>query len=160
MIIFIIICIIAYVLSQIYWDQYTETVTTLKGRTKVIGWPASFSRWSLIFGGGTLVTLPFLYLMQDWKNPSLALNHEGVFINQQLIKNTFVPYSNISGIIRTPEGYKIAFKDLADILKQQSFIFKPFVKYNLENDNFYISDTHTTGNISSFFAQLEKKLYT
>jgi len=49
------------------------------------------------------------------------------------------------------------FKNNLEVLKQIGF-FKPFVKHNLENDNFTISDTHSFGDIDGFFVELEKKI--
>jgi hypothetical protein len=97
-----------------------------------------------------------LFFMQDWKNPSLAISTEGLFINQQMIRNTMVPFSNIATISLAGTGYQIKFKDPLALVKQQVFLFKPFVKYNLTKDNFFINKTHTQGDIESFMALLKQ----
>lgn len=159
MLILIILCIGAYILSQIFWDQFTEMRYSIRSRRNVmVGWPVTVQNWSIYIAIGTLVTLPFLYFMQDWKNPSLAMTNSELFINQQMMRNKLIPFSNIEKAEKTSNGYKLHFKDVKAVIAMQKGISKPFVKYNLENDNFYISDTHTAGDVDAFFEELSKRI--
>jgi hypothetical protein len=155
---FAILCFIGIAVSYAFWDEYTSTAYSFRYQANVtVGWPAFISGWGWWLGVGTLVFLPFLYFMQDLKNPSLGLTYEGLFINQQLMRNIHIPYSGIKSVQKKGTGYVIKFKDNQEILKQVG-LFKPFVKYNLENDSFVISDIHSQGDLDSFFDELNKKI--
>lgn len=157
--IFIALCVVGFILSVVFWEQFTEVRYSLKYQRNVtVGWPATLQGWSQIFGIGGLIALPFLYFMQDWRYPSIAFTNDSLFINQQLIRNTFVPFSNILKIEKLDKDYKIHFKNNADVVKSQVFLFRPFVKYNLENNNFFISDMYTAGNLDEFFIEVNKKV--
>lgn len=156
--IFVCLCVIGYILSQVFWDQFVYTAYSFKHKGNVQkGWPVTLQNLSVFMGIGTLVFAPFIYFMQDWKNPSLAITAQGLFINQQMMRNTVIPFSNIEKVEKTAEGYRLSFKDQGAILQQLGF-FKAFVKYNLENNRFFISDTHTAGDLDAFFVELKKHL--
>lgn len=156
---FIILCGLGYILSYMFWDQYTYPCYSIKYQVNTTcGWPAKLQGWSLWLGVGFIVFLPFIFFMQDWKNPSLALTENGLFINQQLMRNTLIPYSSIDKIIKNENGFTIQVKEPGPIIEQQVFIFKPFVKSNLQNKIIDISSTYTAGNLHSFYEQLEGKL--
>jgi hypothetical protein len=76
---------------------------------------------------------------------------------EKSLRNVHVPFSEIADLEKDGKGYKIKFKNNQEVLKQIGF-FKPFVKYNLENNNFALSDTHSTGDIDGFFVELGKKI--
>lgn len=159
MIVFVFICIIAWILSQIFWDQFTEWKYSLRLQRNVIkGWPVLVQNWSIYLGIGTVVFMPFIFFMQDPKNPSLALTGNALFINQQMMRNKLIPFTLIEKAEKTPSGYKLYFRDQKAVVAMQKGIFKPFVKYNLENNNFFISNTHTVGDLDEFFSVLSKKL--
>ncbi len=155
----IIVCILAMVVSEIFWDQYTHQAYKLRCQCNVtVGWPATVFNWSLWLAVAAVLSLPMMYFMQDFKNPSLALTKDSLFINQQLMRNTIVPFSNISRIVKDGKGYRILFKDNAQVVKQQVFLFKPFVKSNLATGNFLVSDIHTSGNVDALFEELQKHM--
>jgi len=157
--IILILCIVGYVLSVVFWEQFTEVSFSMRYQRNVtVGWPATLQGWSQIMGIGILICLPFMYFMQDWKNPSLAITNDSLFINQQMIRNTFVPFSNILKIEKIDKKYKIHFKNNADVVSKQVFIFKPFVKSNLENNNFFITDLYSSGDLEGFFKEVEKNI--
>jgi hypothetical protein len=96
--------------------------------------------------------------MQDWKNPSLAMTADTLFINQQLIRNTYVPIKNIKSIIKNGNDYTIQFTHPEEIVAQQIFLFKPFVKSNLAQNNVAFSSMYTAGNLDKFMQTLQTKL--
>lgn len=150
-----VLCVIGVIVSNIFWDDYTELMYSIRHQRNItVGWPATLSGWSWFMGIAILLMLPFMFFMQDWKNPALALTDEGLFINQQMIRNTLVPYAKIDVIKKTDKGFRIKFTSPMEIVKQQVFLFKPFVKYNITKDNFFIYKTHTAGNIDLFMEQL------
>ena len=159
MLTFSILCFLGVALALAFWDDYTYIVYSLKHQRNIeAGWPAFIYGWGLWLGIGTLLFVPLLFSMQDFKNPSLAMTNDSLFINQQMIKNVLVPFNEISKIEKSSKGYKIVYKDNNSVLSRMKGISKAFAKSNLENDNFYISTTHSSGDIDGFMAELEKKL--
>lgn len=152
------LCVAGYAIAEFFWDTYTYQAYSLRYGTQVTaGWPASLQGWSLWLGIAILLAMPMMYFMQDWKNPSLALAPEGLFINQQMIRNQLIPFASISGIEKTENGYRILFKDPALIYNKTGF-YKPFVKSNLKNGTFFISEIHSSGDLEAFFAELTKRI--
>lgn len=150
------LCVLAYTISMIFWDDYTYQAYSLRyGVNVTAGWPATLSGWSLWLGIAIIVVLPLIYFMQDWKNPSLGLSPEGLFINQQMIRNVAVPLSNIRQIEKLEQGYRLTFKDNSLLLSKVGF-FKPMVKYNLENGGFSPTD-NDSGVLDQFFAAVAGK---
>lgn len=158
-IILIVLCGLGIFIGKFFWHDYTYYLYTRNGNLPVIsGWPVVLYSWSCIFGVCLSLVLPFMYFMQDWKKPALALNANELFINQQMIKNTFVPYSNIQEVLPSLDGYIIKFKEVQSIIAQQHFLFKPLLKSNLGRHQLYISKLYTAGDLSSFMQQLSSKI--
>lgn len=154
----LILCVCGYFVAEIFWDEYTYQAYSLRYATTVTaGWPASLQGWSIWLGVAIIIVMPMMYFMQDWKNPSLGITDEGLFINQQMIRNQLVPFSNIASAEKSEKGYRIKFKDNSAVFGKAGF-FKPFVKYNLENDNFFISEIHSGGSVAPFFEELNRKI--
>jgi hypothetical protein len=157
MLVVIAVCAIGVVLSELYWDEYTREVYSVsRGRNVTKGWPANVYSWGLFIGCGFTLLLPVLYFMQDWKNPSLGILHEGLFINQQMIKNVIVPFSNISSIEKKETGYHIHFKENEPVYTNAG-IFKAFVKHNLKEGGFSINE-ETSPELDLFFNELNKRI--
>jgi hypothetical protein len=155
----LLLCIGGYFLSEIFWDDYTYRAYSIRYGTEVTaGWPASLQGWSIWMGVAVIIVIPMMYFFQDWKNPQLGIMTEGLFINQQMIRNVTVPYSNIREIVKKDSQYEILFQDNAAVYSQVGFFFRPFVKYNLENGNFFIDDVHNGGDVSKFMEELSKKI--
>jgi hypothetical protein len=160
MVVFILLCGVGYVVSTIFWDDYTYQAYSIRYSTQVTkGWPASLQGWSLWLGIGLVVFLPFIFFMQDWRNPSLAFTKDALFLNQQLVRNTWVPFTNIEKLVPAQDGFVIWFRETDALIKQQIFLFKPFVKSNLQSKNFTISSTYTAGNLLEFCELLTKQMH-
>ena len=86
------------------------------------------------------------------------MNANELFINQQMIKNTFVPYSNIQEVLPSLDGYLIKFKEVDPIISKQFFLFKPLLKSNLANHQLYVNGLYTSGDLSSFMEKLSSKM--
>ncbi len=154
----LVLCVMGIIISNIFWDDYTELMYSLRHQRNItVGWPATLSGWSWLMAIAIILMLPFMFFMQDWKNPALALTEEGLFINQQMIRNTLVAYEKIDAIKKVDKGYRLKFSEPMEVVKQQVFLFKPFVKYNITKDNFFISKTHNAGDIDDFMEQLKAK---
>lgn len=156
---FVVACIVAIIVAKIFWNDFTHVVYSARKRSNVVvGWPAFINGWAWWFAIGTLLILPFLYFMQDWKNPALAMTATELFVNQQMMRNTLIPFANIKAIEKSAAGYALRFVDAAQVIQQQIFLFKPFVKSNLERNNFFISSSHTAGDVDAFMQELQTRL--
>jgi len=158
-ILLIVLCGLGICIGKYFWHDYTYYLYTREGNLPVIsGWPVVLYSWSCIFGVCLSLILPFMYFMQDWKKPALALNATELFINQQMIKNTFVPYTNIQEVRPSLDGYLIKFKEVEPIISQQFFMFKPLLKSNLASRQLYVNKLYTAGDLPSFMQQLSSKI--
>lgn len=157
MVLVLALCVLGYIISMIFWDDYTYPAFSLRYRTNVTaGWPASLSGWSLWLGIAIIVVLPMIYFMQDWKNPSLGITAEGLFINQQMMRNVTVPFSNIEKVEKQEHGYKVTFRDNKPVYARAGF-FKPFVKSNLQSGGFAPVE-ELSPELDRFFEELGKRL--
>jgi hypothetical protein len=155
----LVLCIAGIIISRYFWEGNTSVMYSLKYQTNVeVGWPVTLNTWSWWLGIAIIICAPFLYYMQDWKNPSLAMTADTLFINQQLIRNTYVPIKNIKSIIKNGNDYTIQFTHPEEIVAQQIFLFKPFVKSNLAQNNVAFSSMYTAGNLDEFMQILQTKL--
>lgn len=152
------LAIAGYAVSTIFYDQYTYPCYSIRYRVHTTcGWPASLKGWSFWFGLGILGILPIVFFMQDRKNPSIAIAPGGLFLNQQMVRNTLIPFSNIKTIERTGNSYRITYHDPMQIVKKQFFLFRAMVKWNLANNNFSISGMYSLGNLDEFMKALSEK---
>lgn len=150
--------VIGYFVSQLFYDDYTYPCYSIRYRVHTrCGWPATIQNWSIWFILGTGFVLPFMIFMQDWRYPSAAITRDGLFLNQQLIRSTLVPFNNIKEIKKVGDSYTFVFHDPKPVIRKQFFLFRPFVKYNLNNNNFFLSETHSSGNMDEFMNVLSEK---
>lgn len=155
----LILCIAGVILSKYFWEGHTSWVYSLKYQRNIeVGWPVTLHTWSLWLGIAIIVFAPMIYFMQDWKNPSLALHADGLFINQQGMRNTFIPYKNIKALVKEGSSFNILLLNSAEIVQQQVFFFKPFIKSNLAQNTINISEIYSNGNLDEFMSELEKKI--
>jgi hypothetical protein len=93
--------------------------------------------WGLYIGICGPVGFVLIILMVDRRNPSLALSKKGLFINQQLIKQALVEWSDINKIEKSTDGDKVTveiyFKDAQKIIDGQGGMKKAFLKENLKD---------------------------
>lgn len=143
-------------IGQIYWDDYVQTTTTLRGKTKYVGWPVKLYYYGMFIGIAGLISFIILMLNKNKKYPVLAVNHSGLFINQQLIKQTTVPWTNIKQINLINDGknktLEIHFKDVNKIIEGQSSGKKAFLKENLKDGKPLVcTDKFTKGNLGLLY---------
>lgn len=153
----LILCIVAYILSIIFWDDYTYQAYSLKhGRNVTSGWPTILNTWGLWLGIGILVFLPIMYFMQDWKNPSVGITSEGLFVNQQMLRNVLIPFSNIDKIEKKGDAVSIVFKNNEQVYSKAG-MFKPFIKSNLEGGGLSL-DNDASPELDKLFELLQAKI--
>lgn len=154
-----VLCILAMWLSKHFWDGHTTWVYSLKYQRNIeVGWPVTLFNWSILLAASIVLLLPFMYFMQDWKNPAIAMTTDALFINQQLMRNTLIPFTSIKSVLKEKETYVIEIKNADEIIQQQIFLFKPFVKSNLANHKIYFGSMYNKGDMEKFFAILDAKI--
>lgn len=158
-------CILAMIVARFFYvGRVHEEVMYRRGMRLIVevGWPATINAvasWGLLF-----FSLGFLYLFfkQDLKKPALAVCNDGLFINQQLLRNGFVPWSAIErvelrGHISNPV-MRVFFKDPAQVLKGQFFILKSIANASLKsNPSIGISKDEVIGDLVSMFDLIKEK---
>jgi len=154
------VCILGIVLANIFWDEFTTVRYSLKHRRNIdTGWPPFVKGWCSLFLCVLPLVIPMLYFMQDFKNPSIGLTPDGLFINQQLMRNMIVPYTNIAAVEDILDGYKIVFKNNEQVVKNAVFLFRPFVKSNLNtNKGVVINQKFSKGDVRGLMEELRKRI--
>src|SRR3989344_6001244 len=150
-------------IGKIYWNDYVETVITLQRKTKYVGWPVKFYYYGMLIGIAGIISFAFILLTKDNKHPVLALNKNGLYINQQLIKQTMVEWANIKHIeLKNEEKSKtieIYFHDPNKIIETQSNAKRPFLKENLkDNKPLLCSDKYVKGNLGLFYEKSKQMI--
>lgn len=126
------------------WDEYTEVVWSVKyGRYVEAGLAPILYGW----GWGFAIFIPIIYGLMwfsfDFKNPSFAVNRDGIFINRELFKKTFLAWNEFDRIEKKEEGHLwLYLKDAEKIVNQQPGWRKPFLKQTYVKDGAPISVTN------------------
>ncbi len=154
---------IAHFMGSIYWDEYSVPVRTLRGTSGRFGWPVTLYWWGIYIGIIAPGCFVLIYFILNKKDPSLALNATGLFINQQLISKTLVPWKDISRIEKEQQGkvsiLHIYFKNPQQIIEQQSSSKQVFLKENLKDGEPLKCDNRLlTGDFSAFFSKAQAYL--
>lgn len=123
------------------WDAYTEVRYSLKYGTNVErGLAPTLYGW----GWGFAIAIPIIYGLMwmsfDFKNPSLAVNKSGIFINRELFKQTFMEWDEFEKMEKDSEGNISLFpKDPKKMVAQQPVWRRPFLKQTFVKDKSPIS---------------------
>lgn len=155
-------CWVGVVLATMYWDEYTYTYTTLRGAERLGGWPTLVFSWGILLG----IALPAMLvlmalLMRDKQNPALALNREGIFINQQMIKATMVKWDDIAHIERGSQfgmaSLAIHLKYPEAVIEAQRPVKKPFLKETLKDGKpLHCQTRNMLGDVDAFLAKAQQ----
>lgn len=112
------------------WDDYTEVRYSLKYGTNVeTGLASILYGW----GWGFAIAIPIIYGLMwfsfDFKNPSFAVNRDGVYINRELFKRTFLRWEEFEKIEKQENGILwLYFKNPEQVIGRQPTFYKPFLK--------------------------------
>jgi hypothetical protein len=165
LVLLILFCILTMIVSRFFYEgRVHEAIVYTRGMklNAEVGWPASIyaaASWGLI---GFSLGLLYLFFKQDLKKPALAVTNEGLFINQQLFRNGFIPWSQIEcvelrGHISSPV-MRVFFKDVSAVLKGQFFILKSIANATLKlNPSIGISKDEVIGDLVSMFDFIKEK---
>lgn len=128
---------ISHLLGHVFWNDYSYLKTNLKGVTYPAGWPVTLYWWGIYIGLAGIISFLLIRIMVDYKNPSLAVSKNGIYINQQLIKKTMVDWNNIQKVEKVKQENEIQilifFNDSRQVIDAQSGIGKTFLKENLKD---------------------------
>ena len=96
------------------------------------------------WGWAFAVAIPLIYglmwLSFDFKQPAIAANRDGLFLNRELFKSTFVKWAEFDRIEKQEDGSLwLYFKDPASIIAQQPKWRQPFLKQTYVKDQSPIS---------------------
>jgi hypothetical protein len=128
---------LCHIIGNMYWEEYSYWVKNTKGVAYESGWPVKLYWWGLYIGIIGPVAYLIVYLMVDTKRPSLAISKDGLYVNQQLIKDCLVPWNNIYRIEKKDENNEIKlsiyFLEASKIIESQSSSKAAFLRENLKD---------------------------
>lgn len=165
----ILVCAIPAVICRLFFWEYTRRALVTSWRYKDlryvtdVGWPATIYTWGSRFAIAFTVIYLYLRFKQDLKKPSFGVAGNGIFINQQMLYNAFVPWENIKkaellGPVESP-FMRLTFKDTTSLLKGQPFLLKmiakPFIK---NNPVLSVTKSETIGNIRKMHEMINDKI--
>ncbi len=153
----------AHFIGSVCWDKYSVPAQTLRGTSGRFGWPVTLYWWGMFIGIIAPGCFVLIYFILNKKAPSLALDPTGLFINQQLIGKTLVPWNDISRIEKEQQGkvsiLHIYFKNPQQIIEQQSSSRQVFLKENLKDGEPLKCDNRLlTGDFDGFFSKAQTYL--
>ena len=155
----IVFCILLMIVSRMFYaGNVHQAMVYFKGTwvKADVGWPAnlySIGSWGLI---AFPLFVIYLFFKQDLRKPALGVTNDGLFINQQLLRNSYVPWDNIErlelrGHASSPV-LRVFFKDINLLLKGQFFILKSIAKTSLKLEpSIGISQNEAVGNLIKIF---------
>lgn len=164
-IVLLVLCILAMVVAQFFYEgRVHDAVVYRRGiRLNVeVGWPATINAiasWGLIISSLGIV---YIFFKQDLKKPALATSNDGLFINQQILRNAFIPWREIESVelrghISSPV-LRVFFKDASTVLKGQPFILKSIANATLKsNPSIGISKDEVIGDLVGIFDFIAEK---
>lgn len=155
----LILCGVGVVVARVYWDSGMRTVYSFTLRTNTrVGWPSTLQSWSVLLGIGLIVTIPLLVKLLLAKHLPLRLTDEGLVINQQLLRNVLVPYTNIARVFQAQDMWRVEFRDEDQLLQQLGKVRRAFVTANLKREPFGIDPVFNRGDIEGFVRQLQARV--
>lgn len=161
------LCLIGILISSLFYNEYTREVTAVSLKRGVykttIGWPVNVL--TISFWGAVAFLLFYLLLKfsHDSSKPAFALTEDGVFINQQMIRNAFSPWANIKSVelagSETEPILRLKFNDLKSLLKGQFFLYKSIMKPSLNSSyGLAISKNNCNGDLKKMYAIIQEKI--
>lgn len=117
------------------YDEYSETVKTVSGRVRDRGLGPTLFGWGIGFSIAIPIMYGLMWMSLDFKNPALAVNKNGFFINKEFFKNTFIRWEEFADINMNNGFLNLVMKDAEAIVNRQKGIGKAFLKQSYVKDN-------------------------
>ena len=133
MITLFILSAIAFVIGYIFYDDYVEVMYTIQGNPRDVGWPAPLRNWGFIMMIAIPLCLSPIVFATDRKQPPLALNPDGLFVNQQLFKACLIRWDEIKrmGWEEADDGtttLSVWLKDPRAVINRQPIFARPLLR--------------------------------
>lgn len=149
----------ALIWGKLNWEEYTELVQdVITGEISRIG-PASIAvSWGTIFACVMPVIYGLMWFSIDLKNPSLGANNQGLFINREGFKKTFIKWNEFSHVEKKEgDEYRMYMKDPQQVIDRQPAATRAFLKKTFVTDKSPIviggSDTPEENKIGELIAK-------
>ena len=165
----ILVCAIPAIVCRLFFWEYTHKALVTSWRNRDvsyitdIGWPATVYTWGSRFAIAFTVIYLYSRFKQDLRKPSFGVTNNGIFINQQMLYNAFVPWQNIQkaellGPAESP-FMRLTFKNHTNLLKGQPFILKSISKASFKNNPVLsITKKETVGDIRKMYEMIDNKI--
>ncbi|WP_395045633.1 hypothetical protein [Flavobacterium sp.] len=158
------ICFVLMIVSRLFYGTFTSSYVSYKtGKLSTFGWPTIVFEYSFLFLLFFIVFLILARFSQDLRNPAFGITNQGVFINQQSLRNAFVPWNNIDTI--ELKGYydnpiiRLKFKDIDTLHKGQFFVYKALSKAQIKNTpSFAISKNECVGDLKKMYEFIKERI--
>ncbi|AWH84715.1 hypothetical protein HYN59_06085 [Flavobacterium album] len=168
MMVLVLVCAIPAAISRLFFWGYTHKAMVTSWRYRHVsyitdvGWPATVYGYGSFFAIAFALFYIFIRYRYNPKQPSFGVTEDGIFINQQMLRNAFVPWSNIQKAeLLGPEAspfMRLTFKDYKALIKGQPFLLKSIAKANLKDGPVMsITKGDTVGDIRKMYEIINEK---
>jgi hypothetical protein len=122
--------------AKLNWEEYTHQVqNVLTGEVSTTGPASILYSWGLMFAIAIPVIYGLMWFSIDFKNPALAVNKSGVFINQEGFKKAFLKWDEFDRIEKKGEDeLRLYMKNPEEVVKRQPAAMRPFLTQTFVKD--------------------------
>jgi hypothetical protein len=122
--------------SHYNWEEYTHLVQdVITGEVSRVGIASILFSWGLVFAIAIPVIYGLMWMTVDFKNPALAVNKRGIFINREGFKKAFITWNDFERIEKKSDSeLKLFMKNPQEIVSQQPGFAKPFLTQTYVKD--------------------------
>jgi hypothetical protein len=150
------------VAATLCWDDYVTLESHWRGGMKPTGWPVPVRIIGIWLCALPPLMLLLAYFQMDRKNPALALNKEGVMMNQLGWKLAFFEWSEITALEEINKkdvfGVIVRLKSLKSAMEKPGQKFQQYLRkeYVIKKKPVMITNEYVKGDAGMFIAQLKK----
>lgn len=126
----------AIIWGKLNWDEYTEVVQdVITGEISTIGLASQAVSWGTVFAIAIPIVYGLMWFSVDFKNPSLGANNQGIFLNREGFKKTFIKWSEFSHFEKKSDGqYRMYMKDPQSVIDRLPGATKGLLKKTYVTD--------------------------
>jgi hypothetical protein len=128
--------VLAAIWGWLFWDEYTYTVqNVITGEVSTTG-PASLAlSWGIILAVIMPIIYGLMWMSIDLKNPSLGVNNQGLFINREGFKKTFIKWNEFERTdLRDGKEVWLYLRNPEEVVSRQPGFAKAFLKKTYVTD--------------------------
>ncbi|HTF04975.1 MAG TPA: hypothetical protein VK826_13200 [Bacteroidia bacterium] len=122
--------------AHLNWEEHTYLVEdVITGEVSRIGIASTLFSWGLVFAIAIPVIYGLMWMSLDFKNPALAVNKRGLFINREGFKKAFITWNDFERIEKKGAGeLQLFMKNPQEIVAQQPAFARPFLTQTFVKD--------------------------